>query len=671
MSNTYYVILLFLTGAVRADQDRADQDRADSGCCSYTDLVCPEKTHSYLRLRSQGSNTARELIGWQRLINTVPDDYERNSYGVFSVAYEYQRSFDSCKIADYLLGTSQLRFEGSQVANRDNDSCLVVADNFGLPTDFKGILNIEPVIDNFIVDTQLYIGLDFMVPGMFFKINAPIVHSRWDLGLIDCSQNVSNSPTAFPVGYMGIDVNSQNYNEYTSFYQSCGNEQLIPSLTTLREGLSGQTFGEMSTPWKFGRFPFCRQEITRLADIDFELGYNLVCNDWIRLAAYGLLTAPTGNKACPKTLFSPVVGNGQHWELGAGILGYINLIDSTCFNAAIYFEGNVSHLFKNYQTRSFDFKNGPLSRYLLLKQIGKMVLLNNNTVDLVIEDPAAAQPYEQQLYAGNLINGINFATRRAAVTVPVRGDFSVKLALGYGNTSVDFGYNIYGNSKEELCIQCQVPCGIDNRKYALKGTTGTHSFATCADALFCGTINPFVPVTLNASQSNATLFNGTINPRNVDNPVQLVNTVTGDTIIGTHRVYDAPTGEATNNIARLSTCTDSFPDGHAVGEVALNWNNTLVTNEPVPSIDTLVSENQIAYMSNPPVLLTTEDLDVSSATAPRQITHKFFTNLFYTWNESRFTPFIGMGGEIEWAIDNCNTFGVNQWGVLVKGGISF
>ena len=122
----------------------------------------------------------------------------------------------------------------------------------------------------------------------------------------------------------------------------------------------------------------------------------------------------------------------------------------------------------------------------------------------------------------------------------------------------------------------------------------------------------------------------------------------------------------------MSACEDQVPSNN-VGEVALAWNNNL-KNYPgstVPSINKLEEDNQIAYMSQNPELITTGDLDVNSATAPRQITHKFFTNLFYTWNESRFTPFVGFGGEIEWAIDTCNTFGVNQWGLLVKGGISF
>lgn len=667
-STYFYLAILCITPLMYPDCSSSCSSQ--SGCYDEQEVCCSLNTHSSLRLRSQGSNTARELVGWQYLINTMPDDAEKNAYGVFTSTFEYQRSFDPCKIADYLFGTTQLKFVGSQVPNRDNKGCLIVADYFGLPTDFVGKITIQPVIDNFIYDTQIYIDLDCVLPGLFFKANGPLVHTRWDLGIRDCSQNLSLPPTAFPVGYMGIAINNPAYDEDIFTYQFCENIEAIPSLSTLRDGLSGQTFGEMGTPWKYGKFPFCKQHLTRLADIDLELGYSLFCSDWGRIALYGLLTAPTGNKPCPNSLFSPVVGNEQHWELGAGILGYINFFDSDCYNLSLYFEGNVSHLFKNHQVRSFDFKaNGPLSRYMLLKQIGKMVLVNDSTADLVIEAPPLTPTfsYEQELYAGNLINAINYTTRRATVSVPVRGDFSAKLAFTFGNSTVDVGYNIYGNSREKVCIDCQTPCSIDRRKYALKGTTGTHSLATCPEEVLCGTLNPLKPITLNASASHATLFDGTINPENVDNALVLLADQTGDRIIGTYRNFTAQTGEVTNQIARLSaeSCEMFPPVLPDVGSIGLAWENTITPNELVPA------SSAPAAMSVDPVLVTVNDLDLNSATAPSQITHKFFSYLFYTWQESRFTPFLGMGGEIEWAVDNCSRFGINQWGVVCKGGISF
>ena len=51
--------------------------------------------------RSQGANTARELVGWQWEINK-PEMCE--NYGAAYLAFEYQRSFKDKQIAEALFG---------------------------------------------------------------------------------------------------------------------------------------------------------------------------------------------------------------------------------------------------------------------------------------------------------------------------------------------------------------------------------------------------------------------------------------------------------------------------------------------------------------------------------------------------------------------------------------
>ena len=143
MKNWYSVavVALFLASAPTLFPDSCSpcSDQQESYCCPTN------QPHRYVRLRSQASNTARQLVGWQELINTLPENPEKKVYGAFASTVEYQRSFDSRAIADYLLGCPTLSFKGSQVANRNNSRDLV-ADYFGLPTDFKGKLTIAPVI---------------------------------------------------------------------------------------------------------------------------------------------------------------------------------------------------------------------------------------------------------------------------------------------------------------------------------------------------------------------------------------------------------------------------------------------------------------------------------------------------------------------------------------------
>lgn len=618
---------------------------------SSCDTKCCDGPKTYFRIRSQGANTFRELVGWQDLIylpqNRLFQSCDRIE-GAYATTFEYQRSFRPKNIARYLFGSNCLSFKGSAVSGRDNNKD-ILADYFGLSRDFNGKLFIDPVIDNFILDNQLYIGLDNWSPGLFFKLNAPIVHTRWDLGLKDCSENVNNPPTGFDPGYMGVN----DYNEKDNALA-----EKVPALKSLREGLSGQTFGEMSTPWNFGKFPFCRKELTRIADIDLMLGFNFINNDCLRFGAYAITVVPTGNVPDPRQIFSPVVGNGRHWELGVGITGAISLGSFCCNNIAIYYEGNLTHLFSSDQVRSFDFNNGQLSRYMLLKQIGRLVLLNNNTGNLVIEPKLPAIEAEQFLYSGNLINAINFATRNTEVKIGLKGDFSIKLALSDGPYTFDLGYNIYGHTREELCIKCQPPCCVDERKYSFKGTTGTEFFAN-QDGNTFGSTNTNI-VTLNASQSNSTIFNGTVNPANVDKGQKLL--VENNAQIpnaGFEFLFPTPPDTNSYGVYTLQSTND-------IPEIGINWNNNLSVGDNVNS-SALNSANEIAYISQEPVLISVKDLNICSATAPAQLTHKVFTHINYVWDDSRFTPFIGIGGEVEFG--SCN--GLSQWGLLFKGGITF
>ena len=56
-------------------------------------------------------------------------------------------------------------FQGSQVANRRADA--LIADYFGLSTDFQGSICFKPRIDNFIVDLNVYFGLDHWLSGLY------------------------------------------------------------------------------------------------------------------------------------------------------------------------------------------------------------------------------------------------------------------------------------------------------------------------------------------------------------------------------------------------------------------------------------------------------------------------------------------------------------------------
>ena len=79
---------------------------------------------------------------------------------------------------------------------------------------------------------------------------------------------------------------------------------------------------------------------------------------------------------------------------------------------------------------------------------------------------------------------------------------------------------------------------------------------------------------------------------------------------------------------------------------------------------------------NSPVFVNTQDINVSSAAVKLAVTHKLFTHIGYSWDICDYTPFFGVGGEIEFeGINPRNTARIDrptlaQWGIWVKGGVN-
>ena len=125
--------------------------------CSGDDCsaCCISPITTFLHLRSQGANTARELVGWQWEINKP---FMCTNWGAMYFAYEYQRSFKGSHLANGLFGGRSLTFSGSKDPNRTNRELL--ADNFGLSQNFRGCINFCPRIENHIFELGYFLGLD-------------------------------------------------------------------------------------------------------------------------------------------------------------------------------------------------------------------------------------------------------------------------------------------------------------------------------------------------------------------------------------------------------------------------------------------------------------------------------------------------------------------------------
>ena len=585
-----------------------------SGSESVSSCYDSSGPRSIYVMRSAGANTARELVGWQNRINAYDKDYEGMLWGSSTFAVEYQKTFDPEAIAQELFGTSVLNFKGSQVASRT--SADLVADYFGLPTTYEGAVSFSPVIKTWTGEYQVYFGLDRWLCGLYARFNAPLVWTNWNLRA--CTKDVSLEQPLFDPGYMGI----ASKDPFTS---------PIASLPNLREALIGYVgFGDKDDARHYGNIDFNGKTVVRIADIDMILGWNFLASENYHLGFNSYFVLPLGNKPCPATVFSPVVGNGKHYELGAGISGHLTFWQSCSGSSlGVYIEGNCTHLFRNIQQRSFDFcQNGPLSRYLLLKQFGT---LKKGDV------PADANAYENIL-----VDGIDWSTRYASVSIPCKVDVTVKFAVQAAWFGLDLGYNIYGQKQEKVKLLPNYPTIYMSSRLGMKGLLGTNYFVRTADAESVTAVG-----TLNSTASGSKIGVADFNDlQTTNNPVFIQNPGTYGTVV---------LGE---------------------GQYGVNWHNQ--NSASAQTADQAQQNNSAAYYSgagypnqtNPgPDILELEDLSTYSGSGHGFITNKFFGFISYN-GKGCYEPFLGIGGDVEFEWGN-HEGAHNQWGFLIKGGMAF
>src|SRR5690606_14764493 len=115
------------------------------------------------------------------------------------------------------------------------------------------------------------------------------------------------------------------------------------------------------------------------------LGYDFFIKDYHHFGIKIEGAAPCGNRQKGEFLFEPFVGNGHHWECGAGCTGHFFAWEreTTQERLDFFLNVNVTHLFSTRATRTFDLKIKPNSRYMLAQKMGKTIT-NNLTGDGII-----------------------------------------------------------------------------------------------------------------------------------------------------------------------------------------------------------------------------------------------------------------------------------------------
>ena len=614
-------------------------------------LAALEAAHSVtptLVYRSQGKHADRQkMVGMVGHINR----YDVESwYGTFDVAVGYMRSFRDDRIARALFGSDlncndcapTILVQGSSVANRDPKAWL--ADYLYLPCDFSGSFSVKPRIQNVVVDLDLFVGLDEWVNGMYFRVYGPINWTKWQVNF--CEASDATAPTASCA---------------TGYFTPSGDEVYLTSIASYFQGDAPASVDNVTFEGLKRAKIVCNCDDTKtgFADLRMELGWNFLQDEDYHLGVNIQAAAPTGNKRNGTFVMQPVVGNGNHWELGGGLGAHWVFWRSEDEEKhfGFYFSADLTHLFNATENRTFDLVGpGDNSRYMLATKFqtqitGGLLAASSLTAASADLTPVATQAPSAQ-FASIYAPVANISTLDVKVKIGVQADLVAMFNFSARGFSWDLGYNFWGRTCED--ISCPTDCGdcgcpticSEPNTWGLKGDARMFGFDGVTD----------VATALSATQSKATIHSGT-------------------------NVGATSTVDALGN----PTCRNLGVDN---ATFAYNATNRLICT-PLSEGGLNIAANHIKT-SLEPVLLKCCDVAFEQQET-KGLSNTVFTHLSYTWwDRDNWVPFLGIGGSAEFgkspsccdatcttvcdsSCDDCDCISaaLSQWAVWVKGGVSF
>lgn len=239
---------------------------------------------------------------------------------------------------------------------------------------------------------------------------------------------------------------------------------------SLNDALSGKGFGDFKgrTYNKFDLSNSCNSEC-KVADLQLKIGYDFIKKDCHHFGIYAIGILPTGtefNADRAKSVFPVSIGNGKHWELGAGLTAHAELWNCDDKYLDINVDAYATHMFKHSTFRTFDLDSKPLTRFALLKKI-----TNNSSANPKIgEDDTLTQEDDAYPYTGVLVSAGDFNSGCVDVSVDIRGEAIIDLTYSACDWKAGMGYAFSGKSREKICKTTSEECAKSSSSfYGLKG----------------------------------------------------------------------------------------------------------------------------------------------------------------------------------------------------------
>jgi hypothetical protein len=298
----------------------------------------------------------------------------------------------------------------------------------------------------------------------------------------------------------------------------------------------------------------------------------------------------------------------------------------------------------------------PLSRYMLVEKLGTPVtnlFVNATTTQGMAMGAIAPNAQFQNLYAPLA----NLTTFDVDVRIAAQVDATAMIDINWGNWNIDFGYNFWARTCEKIKPHCLCSVPFDgNANFALKGDANVFGFV--AQDAGSSPIPVNSPVALSATESNADIHAGTNLAATILNPTFNANQNPG--IDG-----------GKNQWAFVANTDDSDQLTVLPGQSADPSGTNAARTQQESSVTA--------------IFIQAANIDLDGAET-KGASNRLFGHVSYNWDRCNcnWIPFAGIGGFIELAHharngdcadpdfdQSCTSVAFSQWGIWLKGGISF
>ena len=360
----------------------------------------------------------------------------------FSAGFEFSHSMNKEKLAKYFtLGdTTSISF-----GKADETTADVVAVNFFLPEDHESTVTFNPKFWAMNGEFRLRVGLGELMEGVWFDVNLPIVHAKYDLGL---TPSVKTAGTAAIPEEMSVGTESVGTFAYADPVAALLGDKAVTGNTLVNAPLTYGKFGTAEDGKK-----------TKIGDVHIALGYDLINKDdaQLGLAVLGHINGDEVSNA--KYVNTPSIGTAGRHGVGARLDGSVRLWENNETSLSAHLRADGAYIFDATVRRSFDFTaNGVWSRYLLLKKRSDYQTVTS------------------------IVNAVNVTSLQAKIGKFGVYDVNLMLSLSHCAWEVNAGYNIGGATKEKLSkwVDTIAPStytffGYDNAPVTTATTDTTHA----------------------------------------------------------------------------------------------------------------------------------------------------------------------------------------------------